>query len=1235
MDVLHVDDEYHILEQSKLFLEKQNEDISVHTATSAEDAIEMLEENDFDAVVSDYQMPGTDGLEFLKKLRAKGNSIPFIIFTRRDRKEVAIRALNLGANRYLNKGGDPQSQYSILSEAVIQEIEYDKAQKRLVENEEKFRTFTEAVPVAVMIYQDEEWTYVNKAAEEITGYSEKELLNMKFWKVVHPDYRDLVKNRGKARLNGEDPESNYEFKILTKNDEEKWIDFRGTPIQLDGKKAVLISAIDITERKETEKALKLSEETYHGLFENSQDAIYIQDKEGSFIDVNQGAADMYGYSKEYLRGKTPELLSASGKNDLDEIKGKIKKAFDGNPQRFEFWGKRKNGEVFPKDIRLCKGKYFGDEVVFAFSREISELKETEIKLERSKKKIKQLHEIAAELQGIESEEKIYRLGIRTAEEILEFEVCYIDIVEGDKIITKANSRGVFDEDIKIGDLNEDGLDSRTFKNKESYMIEDIREENYSRRARDYIRSVLSVPIGNIGVFQAVSGVTDDFDHDDKELAELLMSHIAEALNRVKKEEEIQKNKKKIEDLHEVANRLERSENEQDVYEMMIDAAQKILGFEICSICVKDGDYLRIEATSYDEIPAENMMPIDEGQLGKTYRDKESYIINDVDEYEFTKPSEDRFRSSISIPILDNGVFLGISEERNKFNQRDLEMAELLISHASEALKRIQYERELKESKKTYESIYNTTLSLAKEKNLDKVIKIIADEAKGLLGAEDCTVYISYPEKKVLKPIYTNDPEYHDELMSYDIKYGEGVAGNVVETGDAEYINEEHAENETKVIPGTEDDKPESTLAVPMFDDDEVIGVLSLGKKDEEFNNNHVEKIKAFARQAEMAIKRASDIERLHELTKDLLRSKIKIQKLIKYIAELERCDDENEIINIASRAAENILDFDICSIDKVEGEDFILKHVSKEVSSDEAKNRKLGEDNLGTKTYNNRESYLVNDLNKFEGADPIEDDFKSVLSVPIGSYGVFQAVSNQKDFFDEEDRQLTELLMLNVSEAIQRTEVHNREEFLLTLLRHDLKNKNQIIQGYLQLVDEDEISQRNQELLEKASTVNKEGQRLIKKVGMLKEIDREDEIATVSLNKNIKKSLENYRNKAEEKGIEIEYEERKLDVEAGPLLEEMFNNILENSINHSEGNVIKIDIEDKEDNVIVHIEDDGKGIDEEMVDKLFDRGFKGKGSSGLGIGMYLVKRIVDTYDGKIRIMDSKLGGVRFDIILNK
>ena len=139
---------------------------------------------------------------------------------------------------------------------------------------------------------------------------------------------------------------------------------------------------DATERRRAQVALEQSAQSYKGLFNAITDAIYIQDEQGCFLDVNDGAVAMYGYAREEFVGRTPEFLSAPGRNDLAQVVSLIQQAFAGTPQQFEFWGLRKNGEVFPKDVRLQVGSYFGQRVLIAVAREIATRKQAESALRR-------------------------------------------------------------------------------------------------------------------------------------------------------------------------------------------------------------------------------------------------------------------------------------------------------------------------------------------------------------------------------------------------------------------------------------------------------------------------------------------------------------------------------------------------------------------------------------------------------------------------------------------------------------------------------------------------------------------------------------------------------------------------------------------------------------------------------------------------------------------------------------
>jgi PAS domain S-box-containing protein len=156
---------------------------------------------------------------------------------------------------------------------------------------------------------------------------------------------------------------------------------------------------DITAAKQAEAALRASEESYRGLFDHLTELVYILDLEGRFVNVNEAVLRAYGYTREELLGQTPAIL-ADEKVDLADTMERIGRAVNGEPQRFEWWARRKDGSVFPKEVSLARSTYFGQDAVIAVGRDITERVEAEQALRAREEHFRRLIEHASDLVSI-------------------------------------------------------------------------------------------------------------------------------------------------------------------------------------------------------------------------------------------------------------------------------------------------------------------------------------------------------------------------------------------------------------------------------------------------------------------------------------------------------------------------------------------------------------------------------------------------------------------------------------------------------------------------------------------------------------------------------------------------------------------------------------------------------------------------------------------------------------------
>ncbi|MCP4897037.1 MAG: PAS domain S-box protein [bacterium] len=167
-----------------------------------------------------------------------------------------------------------------------------KRNQELRESEARFRAVAEAAPCGIFIYQGTKVVYANDSLVELSGYSRDELAGRHFWEAIHPDFRDLVRERAAARLRGESVPARYELKVIRKDGQERWGDYSACRLELAGGPAVLGVVVDITEQKHAEEQIKVM--AYHDTLTGLPNRRLFADRLSLAVAQTQRAGDRIG-----------------------------------------------------------------------------------------------------------------------------------------------------------------------------------------------------------------------------------------------------------------------------------------------------------------------------------------------------------------------------------------------------------------------------------------------------------------------------------------------------------------------------------------------------------------------------------------------------------------------------------------------------------------------------------------------------------------------------------------------------------------------------------------------------------------------------------------------------------------------------------------------------------------------------------------------------------------------------
>jgi len=385
--ILLVDDELQLLEITKAFLENLTE-MDAEIALTAKEAIQMMQTARYDAIVSDYQLPEMDGIEFLRWIRANDNPIPFILFTGKGREEVVIEALNAGADFYLQKGGDPRSQFAELSDMIEKAVQRRRMETELIENEEKFKSIFNSANDAIYILDlDGRFLEINDVGCMRLGFFREEMLQKTITDVDSGQSEMRVTERISGVL--EKGFSLFEVEWVTRDGTLTPSEVSARRINYAGRPAILSVARDITERKRNQELLLEKEIKFSTVADFTFDWEYWVAPEGNIIYCSPSCQRISGYSSDELSHDPRLILEMVHPEDRPLLFEHYKREKETEPANFDFRIITKNGEtrwishncqaVFDDD-----GRHLGRR---ASNRDITERKKAEQELRANEQKL--------------------------------------------------------------------------------------------------------------------------------------------------------------------------------------------------------------------------------------------------------------------------------------------------------------------------------------------------------------------------------------------------------------------------------------------------------------------------------------------------------------------------------------------------------------------------------------------------------------------------------------------------------------------------------------------------------------------------------------------------------------------------------------------------------------------------------------------------------------------------------
>jgi PAS domain S-box-containing protein len=336
INVLHIDDKPSFAELTATYLEKESDRFNVETVTSASEGLKRITDRPPDCVVSDYEMPGQDGIELLESVREEYPDLPFILYTGKGSEEVAAEAISAGVTDYLQKDTGT-GQYTVLANRIRNAVSARQSAIEANRRRHRLEQILKTVPgCVVQLNADGQFVFANERAEEVFGLTSDELTDRSYndpeWRICDPNGDPIPDEElpyRRVRDSGE-PVRGLKHTIQWPDGTQKMLLVNGAPLfdENGAVDRVVFSLTDITDQETRERELERTRRRLELALETTDTGVWVHDIETDETIWNETLLQSLGLTSEEFEGTYEAFADRVHEADLPRIEEELTRAIE-------------------------------------------------------------------------------------------------------------------------------------------------------------------------------------------------------------------------------------------------------------------------------------------------------------------------------------------------------------------------------------------------------------------------------------------------------------------------------------------------------------------------------------------------------------------------------------------------------------------------------------------------------------------------------------------------------------------------------------------------------------------------------------------------------------------------------------------------------------------------------------------------------------------------------------------